>query len=109
MTSPTSSPVYPGPAHITGIKRPDYAEATILEAQPTDADASLPAYSPPRLSAPWPGQPELVVLDNRRTIRRARPGERRNRTLACFTLLAFLLVAMFIVVVIIEVAGHLDQ
>lgn len=109
MTSPTSNPVSPDPAHIPGIKLPGYAEATVLEAQTTDADASLPAYSPSRPSVPWPGQPEAALSNVERTVRRARLGERKHRTLACFLLLAFLLIAIFIVVVIIEVVGHLDQ
>lgn len=110
MTSPTSDPDYPGPAYIPGTKPPGYAEATVLEAQSTDKDASLPAYSPSRPPVPWPGQSEAAVLNVERSVRRrARLGERRIRTLACFILLAFLLVAIFIVVVIIEVVGHLDQ
>lgn len=109
MTSPTSSPVYPSPTHILGAKPPGYVEATVLEAQTTDSDASLPVYSPPRPSVPWPGQSEAALFNVERTIRRARLGERRNRTLACFMLLACLLIAIFIVVVIIEVVGHLDQ
>ena len=110
MTSPTSGPAYPGPAHISGVKPPGYAEATVLEAQSNDSDAALPVYSQTRLSVPWPGQPDCTLLNTERDIRQARRfGERRNRTLACFMLLAFLLVAIFIVVVIIEVVGHLDQ
>ena len=109
MTSPTSSPAYPGPAHISGLKPPGYAEATSLEAQSTDDDASLPSYSPPRPSVPWPGQSEATHFYAERTIRRARLDDRRKRTLACFILLAFLLIAIFIVVVIIEIVGHLDQ
>ena len=109
MTSSTSDPTSPDPAHISKSKPPGYAEATVLEAQISDVNASLPAYSPPRPSVPWPGQPKFVILNPERTTRRARLGERRNRTLACFMLLAFLLVAIFIVIVIIEVVGHLDQ
>ena len=109
MTSPTSKPASPDPAHILGIKLPGYAEATVLEAQPIDADASLPAYSPPRPSVPWPGQSQAALFNVERTVRRARLGDRKNRTLACFMLLAFLLIAIFIVVVIIEIVGHLDQ
>lgn len=109
MTSSTSSPAYPGPVHILGTKPPGYAEATVLEAQPTVAEASLPTYSPPRPSVPWPGQSEAGLFNFERTVRRNRLGERRNRSLACFILLAFLLIAIFIVVVIIEVVGHLDQ
>lgn len=109
MTSSTPDPFPPDPAHISEFKPPGYTEATVLEAQTSDVDVSLPAYSPPRPSVPWPGQPEFVILNPERTTRRARLGERRNRTLACFMLLAFLLVAIFIVVVIIEVVGHLDQ
>lgn len=110
MTSPTSSPAYPGPAHIPGNEPPGYAEATVLEAQSTDNDAALPTYSPPRPSVPWPGQPKYIIFSTKRDIRRAsRLRDSRNRTLACFTLLAFLLVSIFIVVVIIEVVGHLDQ
>ena len=108
MTS-TSNPTYPGPAHITASKPPGYAEATLLEAQPNDVDARLPAYSPPKPIAPWHGQPGYLVLSLERTTRRARFSERKNRTLACFMLLAILLVAIFIVVVVIEVVGHLDQ
>ncbi|CAF9941911.1 MAG: hypothetical protein ALECFALPRED_009381, partial [Alectoria fallacina] len=109
MTSPTSDPDYPGPAYTPGTKPPGYAEATVLEAQSTDTDPSFPAYSPSRPSVPWPGQSEAAVLNFERNVRRARLGERRTRTLACFMLLAFLLVAIFIAVVIIEVVGHLDQ
>lgn len=109
MTSPTSSPACPTAAHIAETKPPGYAEATVLEAPATDADASLPAYSPPRPSVPWPGQSEAAFFSAERTTRRARLSKQRNRTLACFMLLAFLLVAIFIVVVIIEVVGHLDQ
>ena len=108
MTSSLSSPAWPDPAHITGVKPPGYAEATLLEAQAqsTDSDAALPAYSPPRPSVPWPGQPKFTIISTKRA---PRLRDRRNRTLACFTLLAFLLVSIFIVVVIIEVVGHLDQ
>lgn len=109
MSPSTSSPVYPSPAHVLGSKPPGYAEATVLEAPPTEADASLPVYSPPGPSMPWPRQSEAVLCNVERTVRRTRLGERRNRSLACFMLLAFLLVAIFIVVVIIEVVGHLDQ
>ena len=109
MTSPISSPAYPDPAHILGVKPPGYAEATVLEAQSNDSDAALPAYSPLRPSVPWPGQPECTLFNTERDIRRSRRLGERNRSLACFMLLAFLLVAIFIVVVIIEVVGHLDQ
>ena len=103
-----ASPKYPGAAHIPGLKPPGYAEATVLEAQPSDSDASLPAYSPPRPSVPWPGQSEAAI-HVQHTVRRNRFGERRNRSLACFILLAILLIAIFIVVVIIEIVGHLNQ
>lgn len=83
------------------MKPPGYAEANLLEAQTTDADASLPAYSP--------STPEAAPFNIERATRQVRLGEQRNRTLACFMLLAFLLVAIFIVVVVIEVVGHLDQ
>ena len=109
MSSPTSNPTYPSPAHITASKPPGYTEAPLLEAQTTDADAHLPAYSPPKPIAPWSGQPGYLVLSLERTTRRARFSERKNRTLACFMLLAFLLIAIFIVVVVIEIVGHLDQ
>lgn len=109
MTSPTSSPDQPTPAHIPEIKPPGYAEATVLEAQTADVDASLPAYSPPRPSVPWPGQSEAALFNVQRPSRRARLGQRRNRTLACFILLAFMLIAIFIVIVIIEIVGHLNQ
>ena len=108
MTSPTSSPIYPGPAHLPEIKPPGYAEATRLEAQPNDADASLPIYSPLRPCEPWPGQSEAALFNVERTVRRARLRKPKNRSLACFFLLAFLLLAVFIVVLIIEVVGHLD-
>lgn len=109
MTSPTSSPALPTPAHIPAAKPPGYAEATELEAQDTDSDTSPPCYSPPRPSAPWPGQSQGALIHVERNVRRARLDKERNRTLACFILLAFLLVAIFIVVVIIEVVGHLDE
>ena len=105
----TSNPAYPGLAHIPKIKPPGYAEVTSLEAQPTERDTSLPEYSPPRPSVPWPGQSDFVVFNADGPTRRTRLGQRENRTLACFILLAFVLVAIFIVVVIMEVVGHLDQ
>ena len=108
MTSPTSTPAYPGPAHIPGLKPPGYAEATVLEAQHIDDDASLPAYSPPRPSVPRPRQSQVALFHVERTVRRTRLA-RDMRSLACFILLAFLLIAVFIVVVIIEIIGHFYQ
>ena len=109
MTSPTYGPTYPSPAHIPGLKPPGYVEATVLEAQPNDSDASLPAYSPPRPSVPWPRQSEAALFHVERTARRSRLRERKNRSLACFILLASLLVAIFIAVVIIEIVGHHNE
>lgn len=109
MTSPTYGPAYPTRAHIPGLKPTGYVEATVLEAQSNDNDTSLPAYSPPRPSVPWPRQSEAALFHVERTPRRSRLRERRYRSLACFILLAFLLVAIFIVVVIIEIVGHLNE
>lgn len=109
MTSPTYGPAYPSPAHVPGLKPPGYVEATVLEAQPNEDDASLPAYSPPRPSMPWPRQSEAALFHVERTVRRSRLRERKKRSLACFIVLAFLLVAIFIVVVIIEIVGHLNE
>ena len=99
MDSQTAAPNVPPPAYTAKESEtlPTYTASNDVEAQQTSWTAS----PPPTYLPSWQPQPTVVTVRTTRPQNRSPQNQRRG--LLCCLLVAFLIVAIFIIVTIVEV------
>ena len=105
MESQTAAPTFPASAYTpsgNSDKLTSYTVSPDLEAQ----KSSWAASPPPTYLPSWLSQPAVVTARN--TQQRTRSSKCQRKGLACCLLLAFLIVAIFLVITIVEVVARIN-
>jgi len=104
------SPVYPNTVHLSpriSANPPPYVDTNDLEAQQTQNDGSPPpSYLPPFPKGP---KPKFATVPYIAPIQRqGQSGRSQRKGLCCGLLMAFLVVAIFIITTIVEVVARVS-